>query len=155
MAQLPNNRALTVGDGANDYFNVNTILQHVQVLNGAFLRFFSDAYSTRTLDVGVNGSIAPAPSATAPDPGAAGTINTGVGVARVSPAAARTACILQAGTMSGQMVWVINEAVAANSITFDVAGTSNVADGTSDVIAGKTARCFVWDGSVNLWFKVV
>ncbi len=153
MAQVPNNRALTVGDGQNDYFNVNTILKHAQLPNGAILRQFSDSYSTVTMDFGTNGTISTQQSATAPDPGANGTIATGVGVSRVSPAAARTGCILSPGTMAGQEVWVVNEATAANSITFAASGTSNVADGTSDVIAGLTARKFVWDSSTSLWYR--
>ena len=73
-------------------------------------------------------------------------------VARVSPAGAVTGIILQAGTSAGQTCLVVNEAVAANTVTFAASGTSNVADGTSSVIAGLNARLFVWDSGVNLWF---
>lgn len=133
MAQIPNVNAFTVSDGLNTYLNVDTLNKIVQISNA---------------------QVATAQSATAPDPGANGTINTaGVGIARVSPAAARTGCILQAGTTPGQECWVVNEAIAANSITFAASGTSNVADGTSDVLAGLVARKFVWDSSTSLWYK--
>lgn len=82
-----------------------------------------------------------------------GTITTaGVSVARVSPTGAVTGVILQAGTFPGQEVTVVNEAVAANTVTFAASGTSNVADGTSSVIAGLTARSFVWDSATSLWY---
>lgn len=134
MAQLPNANAFTVSDGLTTYVNYDTSGKH---------------------EVHSNADMAYGQSSTNPDPGAAGTIATaGLIVSRVNPAAARAGCILQAGTQSGQVVWVINEAAAANSLTFDVAGTSHVADGTSDVINGLTARCFVWNGSTSLWYPV-
>jgi hypothetical protein len=84
-----------------------------------------------------------------------GTITAAaVGVSRVAPAAAITGVILQAGTISGQQVVVINESVAASTITFAASGTSHVADGVSDVIAGLTARTFVYDTGTSLWYRV-
>jgi hypothetical protein len=94
-------------------------------------------------------------SATAPDPGAAGTVATaGVGRARVSPAANRTGCILQAGTFDGQEVWVVNEA-AANTIAWATQATSNIGgeSGGTFVLAAKGAQKFVWDGNDSLWHK--
>lgn len=145
------NSAFTVGDRVNDIFNISTFSKFVQLPNGTNMRLYSDAYTTRTVDVGPNGTISLQQSSTAPDPGAGGTINTGVGVARVSPAAARTGIILQAGTQAGQMCMVINEAASANSITF-AASSSNVSGGSSVVIAGGAKQIFVWDSSVSLWF---
>ncbi len=134
MAQLPNANAFTVSDGLTTYLNYDTVGKH---------------------EVHSNADIAYGQSSASPDPGAAGTIATaGLVVSRVSPAAARTACILQPGTQSGQLVWVVNEAAAANSITFDVAATSHVADGASDAIVGLSARLFVWDSSTSLWYPV-
>lgn len=102
----------------------------------------------------IGGTFAPLQSATAPAIATSGTITTaGVGVARVSPAAAVTGIILQAGTIPGQEVWVVNEAAAANSVTFAAAGTSNVADGAGAAIAGVTARKFVWDSGTSLWYR--
>lgn len=133
MAQIPNTSAFTVSDGLNTYLNVDTVNKVVQISNA---------------------QMATAQSATAPDPGANGTIATaGVGVARVSPAAARTGIILAAGTTPGQEIWVVNEATGANSLTFAASGTSNVADGAGAALAGLTARKFVWDSVQSLWYR--
>jgi hypothetical protein len=75
-----------------------------------------------------------------------------VGTIRCQPAGAVTGTILAVGSTNGQRVTVFNESAAANSITFAVSGTSNVADGTSSVIAGLTARTFVWNSSTGLWY---
>jgi hypothetical protein len=81
------------------------------------------------------------------------TIDTSVaGVIPVNPAAAVTGVILEAGTVDGQMITIVNRAAGANSVTFAAAGTSNVADGTSSVIAGLTARRYVWDSTAARWF---
>lgn len=83
-----------------------------------------------------------------------GTIATvGVGLSRVNPAAAVTGNILQPGVYPGQIVTVVNEAAAANTVTFAAAATSFVADGVSDAIAGLTARTFIWDSATALWYK--
>lgn len=83
-----------------------------------------------------------------------GTITTsGVGAARVAPAGAVTGVILQAGTTGGQTVCVVNE--SAFSVTFAASGTSHVADGVSDVIAANTARKYIWDSGVSLWFALI
>jgi hypothetical protein len=71
-----------------------------------------------------------------------------ISISRVTTSGAVTGVILASGTVSGQIVTVVNE--SANSITFAVSGTSHVADGTSDIIAANTARSFVWTGS--LWY---
>lgn len=90
---------------------------------------------------------------TAPATGNAGTIATqGLGVSRVNPAAAITGVIMQAGTFPGQICWVVNEAVAANTITMAASGTSNVAEGVSCVIAGVKSRALVWDSVTSLWY---
>ena len=94
-------------------------------------------------------------SASAPAIANNGTINTaGVRSARVNPGAAVTGIILQAGTQPGQEITVVNEAAAANSVTFAAVGTSNVADGVSSVIAGLNARRFIWDSAAGTpaWF---
>lgn len=93
------------------------------------------------------------PSSTAPVTATSGTIAVvaGTGLSRVAPAGNITGVILTAGTVNGQTVTVVNE--AAFTITFAVAGTSHVADGTSDVIAASTARVFVWDGVTSLWYR--
>jgi hypothetical protein len=66
--------------------------------------------------------------------------------------ASRTGVILQAGVRDGQMVAVMNMTDAAENITFAVAGTSNVADGTASVIARDTARTFYWNATSARWY---
>ena len=73
------------------------------------------------------------------------------GTSRVDPAAAVTGIILEAGTQPAQLVVVLNE--SAFSVTFAAAGTSNVADGTSSVIAAKRCAMFFWDSSTSLWYR--
>lgn len=156
MAQIGSLNELSLGDGLNTYLNVDTINKVLQLLNGAVLKFYSDAGATLTGQIS-GGNVAPAQSATAPDPGANGTIATAnIGISRVSPAAARSGIILAAGTIAGQQCWVVNEAAAANSLTFNATpATSNVVDSANEQpIYGLTARLFVWDSVQALWFSV-
>lgn len=84
-------------------------------------------------------------------PSSNGTIATsGVSVARVNPSGAVTGMILGAGAQGGQQVQVVNE--SSNTLTFAASGTSNVADGVSDVIAANAAKEFVWDSGTSLWY---
>ena len=86
--------------------------------------------------------------------GTGGTITPGPNyTVRVAPAAAVTGVILAKGLWPAQECIIINESVAANSITPAVAGTSNIADGVSGVIAGLTAKAYVWDSIQQLWFR--
>jgi hypothetical protein len=81
-----------------------------------------------------------------------GTISTaGRGTAKVAPAGNVTGIVLLGGTSDGQQCTVINE--SAFTVTFAAAGTSNVADGASDVIAALSSRLFTWDFSTGLWYK--
>lgn len=135
MAQIPNTNAFTVSDGLNTYLNVDTVAKVVQISNAQM--------ATQT-------------SATSPDPGANGQIATaGVGIALVTPAAARTGITLQPGTVNGQEVWIVNQGAAANTLTLNTTpATANVADSaTETAIAGLTARKYVWiGGTTNLWY---
>ncbi len=134
MAQIPNAAAFTLSDGANTYINVDT-LNKIMAVSGMIT-----AYGQ---------------SATAPAIANGNTIATaGLSVSRVAPAAAVTGIILQAGTQAGQEVTVINESGSTFTVTFAASGTSNVADGVSDVIAVLTARSFVWDAGTNLWYRI-
>ena len=54
-------------------------------------------------------------------------------------------------TGAGQMITILNR--SNFTVTFDVSGTSNVADGTSDVIPALCARTFVYDASTSLWYR--
>lgn len=90
----------------------------------------------------------------AQDPGTAGTISTaGATVAIVQPAANETAVIMQAGTVRGQILFVINISTT-NSITFAGSSTSHVADGTSDIIQPLTTALYVWELGLNFWYRV-
>jgi hypothetical protein len=55
-------------------------------------------------------------------------------------------------TSNWREITVIN--TSAFTLTFDVSGTSFVADGTSDVIAALTAARYAWNPSASLWYRV-
>ena len=110
--------------------------------------------SVNGLSGSVSGMLGPgamSPSAAAIGSGAVIATSTAISV-RVAPPGVVTGVILQAGTAPGQMAVIVNE--SANSITFAGAGTSNVADGTADVVGGNTARAFIWDGATALWYRL-
>lgn len=134
MAQVPNTSEFTLTDGQVVYDNLDT-LNKIRQFGNAVMAYGQ----TAAAQVVATGN----------------TINTAaLSTARTAPAGAVTGVILQAGVAPGQEVTVINESVAANSITFAAAGTSNVADGVSDVIAGLQARTFIWDASTLLWYPM-
>jgi hypothetical protein len=81
-----------------------------------------------------------------------GTIATTLPSQRVAPAGAVTGVILTAGSYGDDRVTVINE--SAFSITMAAAATSNVATGTSDVIAANTAAWYAWSSGTNWWYRV-
>jgi len=155
MAAVKSTRALTAstdGTDAGASFNVDTVNNVVQIPNGASLNFYSDAYQTLTQSYGPNGKT-PIISATSPDPGANGTINTaGVNIARVTPTANRTGIIIQAGTFNGQSVTVVNEGNFTLTLN-TTPGTSNVADSATEAAIGAlTARTYHWVDSA--WYPV-
>jgi hypothetical protein len=94
-------------------------------------------------------------SSTAVVTGGTTTIATNSFVSRVAPAGAVTVISLAAGIYPGQQCIIVNEAVAANTITLSTTpATARVADSaTEPVIAGLTARKFVWDSSTALWYR--
>ncbi len=63
-----------------------------------------------------------------------------------------TGLILSAGSIAGQRVTLVN--VGAGTLTFAAAGTSNVADGVTGVIAANTERILEWDTTSALWYRV-
>ena len=112
---------------------------------------FGDKQTVGTVTIPVNET---PQSATAVATATSGTIATAsLKVSRVSPTAAVTGVILAVGTYDGQDVWVVNEATAANTVTFAASGTSNVAAGTAAVIAGAAASHFIWSSGTLLWYK--
>ena len=85
---------------------------------------------------------------------AAQTINTNAGVVQNinnTSGGNLTATILQAGTIPYQQIEVMN--ANGYTITFDVAATSNVADGASDVIPALTSRKFTWNAGLSRWYR--
>jgi hypothetical protein len=71
----------------------------------------------------------------------------------VSAGTAIGTVVLAPGTADGQMICIINTSIAANTITFDVAGTSNVADGALATIPGLRAMIFTWVTGTSLWYR--
>lgn len=110
---------------------------------------------------GVNGSTGPAgpswspvQSGTSPALVSGGTITTAALTAsRIAPTAAATGVIMQAGTIAGQQVVVLNEGTF--SATMAVSGTSNVATGTSCVVLAASSTQFVWSSGTSLWYPSV
>lgn len=97
-------------------------------------------------------TLAQAPSASSPAITNNGTIDTtNVGLAKVTPAGAVTGIILEAGIVDGQEVTVANQ--SGSTVTFAAYATSNVASGTSCVIAGATAKRFVWESVAAAWYE--
>lgn len=108
-------------------------------------------------DVLVPGTFAPSQAAGTVQTLATGNTiaaNSNQPIARITAGAAVTGIILAAGSRPGQHQWVIHEGAAANTVTFAAAGTSNVADGVSDVLTGPSARLFIWDSVTALWYAV-
>lgn len=79
------------------------------------------------------------------------TITPGInqGAYPVTATANVTGIIMAPGTIAWQTVKVVNE--SAFSVTFAAAATSNVADGTADVIAAGTAASYIWSGTY--WYR--
>lgn len=146
--------ALEITNRTNDVFNVNTFNGIVALPNATVLHGYSDNYVTTSFQL--DSTISTTQSASAAAIATSGTATTsGVGVCRLSPVGAVTGCILQAGTRAAQEVWVINEAVAANTVSWATAATSHIAGeaGGTFVLAGQKAQKFVWSSAVSLWFK--
>jgi hypothetical protein len=103
--------------------------------------------------IGVTGTdFAIGESASAPGLTNSATISTAFkGVSRCSASGNVTGLILEAGTQDGQLVIVRNE--SAFTLTFAAAGTSHVADGTSDVIAANTSGLYNWSTANALWSR--
>ncbi len=95
------------------------------------------------------------PSAVQDVAGAGGTIliPTLTSTKRITATgSAGTGTILGVGTVDGQVITLLN--VSANSVTFAAAGTSNVADGASSIMAALTANTYVWDATTTKWYHL-
>lgn len=141
-------------DTTQDIFNINTFAKRAEFVNGTLVRVYSDNYTTTTAQLDTTLSTFQSTSAAAI--ATSGTATTsGVGVCRLAPTGAVTGCILQSGTRAGQQVWVVNEAAAANSVSWATQATSHIAgeSGGTFVLAGGKAQLFVWDSGISLWVK--
>ena len=152
----------TVVNDVNDVFNINASSQRFEMPYGTYIRGYSDGYTTQTYSIGAdgagsiisNGSLSTGESATEAATASNGTINTaGVGEAKVAPTGNITGVILQAGTVKGQEVVVVNH--SAFTITFNTTpATSNVAGSAADpAIPANCCRLFKWNSSTNLWYR--
>lgn len=75
------------------------------------------------------------------------------GVIRCQETGNVTGIILGTGNDTGELLCVRNE--SAFTITFDVPGTSHVANGTSCVIAANSIKWFSWSSQNNLWYPTM
>ena len=83
------------------------------------------------------------------------TINTSnngdFGLIPVTESSHVTGVILDPPSNGNSQVTIVNR--SAYTITFAASGTSNVADGTSDIIPALAARTFTYDGGTSLWYR--
>ena len=73
---------------------------------------------------------------------------------RVTAAGAVTGIIIAPGVRAYQLLVIIHEGAAANTLTMAAAGTSNVAGGVTCVLSGLAAHIMVWDSITALWSQV-
>lgn len=103
----------------------------------------------------IGGTTKLTPSSAAAAIATSGTVTTAnVGLARLNPGSAVTACVMGTGTLPGQLCLVVNEAAAGNSVQFAASGSSFVADGVNCIIPGNQAKLFAWDAAQSLWFEI-
>lgn len=94
-------------------------------------------------------------SGTVPTVASADTINhNGCGIAIVTHVAAVTGMIIQAGTVHGQHLDILN--VSANTLTFNTTpATSRVAAAAATVaIPANAGMHFVWNNIDSLWYDI-
>jgi hypothetical protein len=161
------NGIISSGETGDFIFALNTRTKAngggFQIVNGYPFTGFSDGGTTTKYSFDAStgnilslGNLSTGQSATAPDPGASGTVATAnVGEARVNPSgASRAGCILASGTIAGQEVWVVNEN-ATNTISWATQATSHIAGeaGGTFVLAANRIQHFKWNSSTSLWYK--
>jgi hypothetical protein len=85
---------------------------------------------------------------------ASGTIKTATdglfGLIPVTETGNVASMILEPPTRGNSQVTIVNR--SNFTITFAASGTSHVADGVADVIAGLTARTYTYDTGTSLWY---
>lgn len=81
-----------------------------------------------------------------------GTIaNQWYGFIRATLSGSVTGMILATGSFDNQPITIRNTS-SSSTITFAAAGTSNMARGTSEVIAALTEVTYHWDATASLWY---
>lgn len=92
-------------------------------------------------------------SGTPPTLATSGTItHNGHGACVVTTAGATTGNIVQAGTVHGQHLVIMNN--SANTITMAAAATSNVAAGVAAIVPATAALHLVWNALDVRWYDV-
>lgn len=132
--------AYALGIGGAARFLSTLLCEGLLTLNGG-VTMPAGVYETWTL-----------PSGAPPTLTNASTINPAGTTVRVSNGGAVTGIILAAG-QPGQKIRIFNE--GSGSITFDIVGTSHVANGTSAVIAALSCADFEWNDRAGTpaWYK--
>lgn len=132
--------------GANDAFTVDTGLARSAA---GVVKVTDGSSGTGGLVVGTLASV----PATVQDISTGNTITLPTVFTKrlTATAGAATGVIMTAGTSDGQMLCLFN-VHATNAITFAAAGTSNIADGVSTVIAALTGVTLVWDATSSRWY---
>lgn len=85
------------------------------------------------------------------DPTGAAESSGGYALLPLAPTGNLTGAIMVKGLMDGQVVKILN--TSADTITFAASGTSNVADGTSDVIAATSVAEYTYFNATSLWYR--
>jgi len=70
----------------------------------------------------------------------------------VVASSAVTGLIIEQPVNGWSQIVIIN--TSAYTMTFDISGISNVADGTSDVINALAAKSFIYNATTSLWYKL-
>ena len=139
------NRVITFPDATDTVavLNATQSLAGKTLVAPILLGALSSAPFAANQDITANGQTITLPNAT-----------TEAIIKQINPTAARTGTILTAGTVNGQILVLLNIAAAANTNTFAVEATSNVANGVTCVMRGREAAVFFWSSGQARWFPV-
>lgn len=142
---------LALGSSGNNVQNLVIRNNTRSVASGAGTFSISGTMDS-TVVIEANGPEAGLNSANAAVTANGATIPTAYASQGVTSTGAYTGIILAPGTYNNQKCAVMNLSAAANTLTMAAAGTSNVADGVSCVIAGLTKKDFTWNSVASLWY---
>ena len=156
--QRLSNAAFTVSDNNyTDVVNVTTVSKEIGLINGSKLRGYSDAYATTTVLIDPATSYSQmtycARKTTQALSANSQTITTAnFGMVLLTTSGAYTGIILQAGTVDGQQIVLINN--SGNTITWNATDTtSHVKAASSNTLAANSAMRFTYDTGTSLWWK--